>query len=210
MALGARSARQWLREGIGVNQRWERERGSGVIDRCGHCRSSWWDNGPRLFAESRHPELLGRLALRTGAQPAQARARAQPPPPASASAPLRPRAHSVESKAVVRIEVTRSAHTLAWAALCNSPVVRSEGGGGAHASACAFWAVITTRSPAAAQQPELHSLRYHAVRDKVPPLDRFVRTRLRQQLVQELLKSGPKSPVLAEGRRPAASPRPGS
>ena len=34
---------------------------SGVIDRCGHCRSSWWDNGPRHFAESRHHELLGRI-----------------------------------------------------------------------------------------------------------------------------------------------------
>ena len=33
---------------------------SGVIDRCGHCRSSWLDNGPRHFAESRHHELLGR------------------------------------------------------------------------------------------------------------------------------------------------------
>jgi hypothetical protein len=34
---------------------------SGVLDRCGHCRSSWWDNGPRHFAESRHHELLGRI-----------------------------------------------------------------------------------------------------------------------------------------------------
>jgi hypothetical protein len=33
---------------------------SGVIDRCGHWRWSWWDNGPRHFAESRHHELLGR------------------------------------------------------------------------------------------------------------------------------------------------------
>jgi hypothetical protein len=49
------------------------------------------------------------------------------------------------------------------------------------------------------QQPELHSLRYYAVRDKVP-LGRFARTRLRQ-LVQELLKSGPEFPVLAEGQR---------
>jgi hypothetical protein len=40
------------------------------------------------------------------------------------------------------------------------------------------------------QHPELHSLRYYAVGDEVP-LGRFVRTLLRQ-LVQELLKSGPK------------------
>jgi hypothetical protein len=35
---------------------------SGVIDnKCrGYCRSSWRDNGPRHFAESRHHELLGR------------------------------------------------------------------------------------------------------------------------------------------------------
>jgi hypothetical protein len=49
------------------------------------------------------------------------------------------------------------------------------------------------------QQPELHSLRYYVVGDEVP-LGRFVRTLLRQ-LVQELLKSGPGFPVLAEGQR---------
>jgi hypothetical protein len=52
------SARVLLARGSG------REEGagtSGVIDRCGHCRSSWWDNGPRHFAESRHHELLGRI-----------------------------------------------------------------------------------------------------------------------------------------------------
>jgi hypothetical protein len=49
------------------------------------------------------------------------------------------------------------------------------------------------------QQPELHSLRCYAVGDEVPP-GRFVRTLLRQ-LVQELLKSGPEFPVLAEGQR---------
>jgi hypothetical protein len=55
------------------------------------------------------------------------------------------------------------------------------------------------------QQPELHSLRYYAVGDEVP-LGRFVRRTLLRQLVQELLKSGPEFPVLAEGqRRPAAS-----
>jgi hypothetical protein len=49
------------------------------------------------------------------------------------------------------------------------------------------------------QQPELHSLRYCAVGDEVP-LGRFVRTLFRQ-LIQELLKSGPEFPVLAEGQR---------
>jgi hypothetical protein len=44
------------------------------------------------------------------------------------------------------------------------------------------------------QHPELHTLRYYAVGDEVPP-GRFVRTLLRQ-LVQELLKPGPESPDL--------------
>jgi hypothetical protein len=58
--------------------------------------------------------------------------------------------------------------------------------------------------PAAAAAAELHSLRYYAVGDEVP-LGRFVRTFLRQ-LVQELLKSGPEFPVLAEGQ--VVSPHP--
>jgi hypothetical protein len=64
--------------------------------------------------------------------------------------------------------------------------------------------VITHHHPLP-QQPELNSLRYYAVGNEVPS-GRFVRTLLRQ-LVQELLKSGPEFPVLAE-RRTAASPRP--
>jgi hypothetical protein len=61
------------------------------------------------------------------------------------------------------------------------------------------------------QQPELHSLRYNAIGDEVP-FDRFVRTFL-HQLHQELLKSGPEFPVLAEGQRlhpvqPVELPRP--
>jgi hypothetical protein len=47
--------------------------------------------------------------------------------------------------------------------------------------------------------PQQPSLRYYAVGNEVP-LGRFVRTLLRQ-LVQELLKSGPEFPVLAEGQR---------
>jgi hypothetical protein len=47
------------------------------------------------------------------------------------------------------------------------------------------------------QHPELRPLRYCAVGDEAP-LGRFVRAVLRQ-LVQELLKSGPEFPVLAEG-----------
>jgi hypothetical protein len=62
-----------------------------------------------------------------------------------------------------------------------------------------FWAAIRPPARCRAQHPELHSLRYYAVGDEVP-LGRFVRTHLRQ-LVQELLKSGPKFPVLAEGQR---------
>jgi hypothetical protein len=49
------------------------------------------------------------------------------------------------------------------------------------------------------QQPELHSLHDYAVGDEVP-LGRFARTLLRQ-LVEELLKSGPEFPALAEGQR---------
>jgi hypothetical protein len=47
------------------------------------------------------------------------------------------------------------------------------------------------------QQPELHSLRYYAVGDEVP-LGRFVRTLLRQLVQEDLLKSGPEFPVLAD------------
>jgi hypothetical protein len=55
--------------------------------------------------------------------------------------------------------------------------------------------------PLPQQQPELRlSLRYYAVGDEVP-LGRFVRTHLRQLMLQELLKSGPEFPVLAEGQR---------
>jgi hypothetical protein len=57
-------------------------------------------------------------------------------------------------------------------------------------------AVNTTRCRSS-RSCTLHSLRYYAVGDEVP-LGRFVRTLLRQ-LVQELLKSGPEFPGLAEG-----------
>jgi hypothetical protein len=53
--------------------------------------------------------------------------------------------------------------------------------------------------PPLPQQPELHSFCYYAVGDEVP-LGSFVHTFLRQ-LHQELLKSGPEFPVLAEGQR---------
>jgi hypothetical protein len=80
-----------------------------------------------------------------------------------------------------------------------TPVVRSEGGGGAHPP-------VPFGLPALPQQPELHSLRllhYYAVGDEVP-LGRLVRTLLRQP---------PAAPGAAQirarvprtGRRPAAS-----